>query len=529
MMLDMVTEASIRYRDKVSVAAARTHIEQFHSDHGWVPPKFPVVDHFLQKVSKSLRIEYPEGRAVQGAFSPADMAKHCATLRVMRDRAHAQGRKFEAADLHEMLMAISAVFEVGQRTGNFCRGTEFEAGTRMWSKATIWWLMHRDGRMEGAKALQLPPPPLKTSTSSSEAAAGRTRQPMIYRLDSDKEFSFARACREARVFQVHSDEQAETLPAFMVCTRTRTAMSERDVAKKLGELELANPTQPEGTVIGTKQLRRGRIQGLELAAHLGHGRVRGHGPDTSANETINSISTHTGDGGRAPYSSTSMQAQIELGEAADEADFEAATKAYQFRDYKGGIPEIVTVRIRPDGKYVSVCERGVGQQLQLTNGPADGVNGVVDDAPDPDIDMFDDGELEAPAESRKRPAADKDGGDGVDTIAIQCVNCERSAAPGPCPKTGHPKKACSQSCYNEWKRQKPFEWHMWRKQIGTVAKETATTRGVPNLLNLFRPRQVSPNRGGAGPALKKRKHSRMSLKTNIARKAAASNADGPGI
>eukprot|EP01050_Picozoa_sp_SAG11_P041066 SAG11_NODE_18200_length_497_cov_1.256281_2_plen_76_part_01 len=76
----------------------------------------------------------------------------------------------------------------------------------------------------------------------------------------------------------------------MACTRTKTAMSERDVATKLGELELANPTQPEGTVIGTKQLRRGRIQGLELAAHQGYGRVRGHGRDTSANETINAIS-----------------------------------------------------------------------------------------------------------------------------------------------------------------------------------------------------------------------------------------------
>eukprot|EP01050_Picozoa_sp_SAG11_P002622 SAG11_NODE_135_length_15131_cov_9.906599_1_plen_74_part_00 len=56
----------------------------------------------------------------------------------------------------------------------------------------------------------------------------------------------------------------------------------------------------------------------------------------------------------------SLQACIELGEAADEADFEAATNAYQFRDYKGGMPEIVTVRIRPDGKYVSVRESGGG-------------------------------------------------------------------------------------------------------------------------------------------------------------------------
>eukprot|EP01050_Picozoa_sp_SAG11_P018996 SAG11_NODE_2960_length_2809_cov_3.573063_2_plen_204_part_00 len=100
---------------------------------------------------------------------------------------------FAPRALVQMIMAISAVFEAGQRTGNFCRGAGFKAGIRMWSKATIWWLMHRDSRMDGAKALQLPPPPLKTSTSGSEAAAKRTRQPMIYRLDSDKEFSFARA------------------------------------------------------------------------------------------------------------------------------------------------------------------------------------------------------------------------------------------------------------------------------------------------------------------------------------------------
>eukprot|EP01050_Picozoa_sp_SAG11_P052635 SAG11_NODE_30601_length_299_cov_1.040000_1_plen_99_part_11 len=60
-----------------------------------------------------------------------------------------------------------------------------------------------------------------------------------------------------------------------------------------------------------------------------------------------------------------MQARIELGEAADEVDFEAASSAYQFRDYQGGIPEIVTVRIRAEGKYVSVREREAGQQLML--------------------------------------------------------------------------------------------------------------------------------------------------------------------
>eukprot|EP01050_Picozoa_sp_SAG11_P041701 SAG11_NODE_18827_length_480_cov_0.979003_1_plen_62_part_00 len=61
--------------------------------------------------------------------------------------------------------------------------------------------------------------------------------------------------------------------------------------------------------------------------------------------------------------------------------------------------------------------------MMLANGPDDGVDAAAGDEPGPDIDMFDDGEPEAPVGSQKRRAADKDGVDGVDMTAIQCVSC----------------------------------------------------------------------------------------------------------
>ena len=118
MMLDFVTDAAIRYKNKVSVEASKIHIEQFHADHHWMAPKFPLTDHYIRKMGRALRTEFPEGRAEQAAYTPADMTIHCRELRILRDQKSSQ---WEQADVHERLMAMTAVYESAGRAGNYCR------------------------------------------------------------------------------------------------------------------------------------------------------------------------------------------------------------------------------------------------------------------------------------------------------------------------------------------------------------------------------------------------------------------------
>ena len=356
-MLDFVTDASIRYKDHGAAVAARVHVEQFHLDHGWAPPKFPLVDHFLgRKLKKLLKAEHPDGRKIQGAFTPAEFSVHCAQLRQERDQEAERGNKWAAADKHEMLMAFCAIYEVAGRTGNYCRGAAFEAGSKQWTKATFWSLTHCDARLDGATAIQLPQPPLKTSEHTSAAAAQRTREPAVYILTSTKEYSFAQAAGEEEHFRMYDEATAAELPPFMKNTRSRIALSERDVADEITRLEKINQTQIVASAIGTKLLRRGRTQALEFAAFKGYGRVQSRHPGGGAGDTINSITTHTSDTGRAPYSSTPLEAKVRIQMAADDAIYEAGTDAYQFRGYSGGVPELVTVREREDGSMISVKE-----------------------------------------------------------------------------------------------------------------------------------------------------------------------------
>ena len=187
MMLAFVTEASIRYKDKVSIEGSKIHIEQFHADNGWMPPPFPAADHFIRKVSKRLLIEYPEGRAIQGAFTPATIGQHLQTLRRQRDELWNANRLWQAADLHEVIMALCATFEAAARAGNFCRGLDFKGDTRHWSKATIWELTSPHPQLQDTDvvAILMPPPPLKTANNPSAAAQERARAPVMFLTGTD--------------------------------------------------------------------------------------------------------------------------------------------------------------------------------------------------------------------------------------------------------------------------------------------------------------------------------------------------------
>eukprot|EP01052_Picozoa_sp_SAG31_P038739 SAG31_NODE_5230_length_2660_cov_6.073799_3_plen_393_part_00 len=175
-MLSFIMDASIRYKDRGSIAAARGHVEQFHLDLGITPPALPVIDHYIRKTQAILQDEHLEGRAMQGAWIPADFEAHCTTLRQQRDAAVATGDKNSAAQLMETLLALCAIYEVSGRVGNYCPGTAFKPGGRTWTKATLWWLIHPDDRMEGAKAIQLPQPQLKTARNHGRAANARPTQ-----------------------------------------------------------------------------------------------------------------------------------------------------------------------------------------------------------------------------------------------------------------------------------------------------------------------------------------------------------------
>ena len=127
--------------------------------------------------------------------------------------------------------------------------------------------------------------------------------------------------------------------------RLKTALSERDLADVLTELENDEPTLEAGTVVGTRVIRRGRIQNLEFSAHRGHGRVASGTGDDSAQNTINTVSTHVGNAGRQPYSNPTLTAQVDLLRGADTApEAEAGNRAAIFRRYTSGVPSLIVVR-----------------------------------------------------------------------------------------------------------------------------------------------------------------------------------------
>ena len=136
--------------------------------------------------------------------------------------------------------------------------------------------------------------------------------------------------------------------------RTQIALSERDLADVLTELEKDEPTLEAGTVVGTRVIRRGRIQNLEFSAHRGHGRVASGTADDSAQNTINRVSTHVGNSGRQPYGNPTLSAQFDLLMGADAApEAEAGDRAAIFRSYISGVPPLIVVRTTEDGGHKS--------------------------------------------------------------------------------------------------------------------------------------------------------------------------------
>ena len=115
----MFTDATIRYKDRVSVDGARGHIEQMHLDMGIVPPAFPLCKHIARKAVKMFQREYPDGKQKKGALSPANAAVHVRQMEAWRDELWAAGKHREAANQHERILAFTAIFNAGQRSGNF--------------------------------------------------------------------------------------------------------------------------------------------------------------------------------------------------------------------------------------------------------------------------------------------------------------------------------------------------------------------------------------------------------------------------
>ena len=494
MMLDFVTDAAIRYKNKVSVEASKIHIEQFHADHHWMAPKFPLTDHYIRKMGRALRTEFPEGRAEQAAYTPADMTIHCRELRILRDQKSSQ---WEQADVHERLMAMTAVYESAGRAGNYCR-KDFEAFTAMWSKATIFHLLHPDERLTGAKAIQLPQPPMKTAESESQAARERAKYPAIFLLHGIKEFSFARACAEATKYRMYDETTCDQLPAFMDNVRSKSPLGERDIADTLKMLEDRNPRVPQGTVIGSRLLRRGFIQSMQSAADNGAGKFSGT-TDDGADEAQNTKSTHTKTAGRKPYNASSLDAQMDLLEQTEDQVFEPGADAFRFQNYRGGVPPLVTVR-KIDGvcRTVQEPERsagpisrsggGTGQSTQLLlkfqkATPAAAETSDMAGAASEGGGGGSGGESVSQSVSQS-VSEDVEGGSEMQMAESgsqrpcvqQAAGCQKPASSGRCPKTKKPKIACSDECFAQWKRSCWWEHQAW-KQTGKLPTATAKQSG----------------------------------------------------
>ena len=362
LMLDLICDAAIRYTRGVSVDGARIHVEQWHLDNGFAPPAFPAATHLARKTRKFLRQLYGDASAEQGALTPSDMEKYVELAEQWRQEAVDKGDQLEAEQITEYLLAMASAFEAAGRVGNFCPGTDFKVGSECWTWATLHWLITNDPRLKGAKAVQLPPPPFKTRHNASQEARDNARKPLIYLLDSLKRYSFANLLREAAKFRRPVTDPERT-PAFRN-VRTGAALSEREVYVFMLKIESKLNLLQAGLTFGTRTIRRGRIQGMQVAAAKGFGRVAHAHHDNDA--AVRDVSTHTTARGMAPYSATSLGGRVELLEQADREHFEAGAHMFRFAEYNGGIAPMVTVRWLStnadgsDGHYCTVLEPETG-------------------------------------------------------------------------------------------------------------------------------------------------------------------------
>ena len=343
LMLGFVTEASFRYIRVQSCKAARLHVEQWHLANGWPAPVFPRTMQFQRLLGKQLGMENPGGRTQQVGYTAAQMAQRCDEVRSSRDELLAFGRAKLAGAEHYKLLAMTASFETASRVGTFCPGAEFDQHLH-WTLESIKSLVVYDGRLFGAKAIQLPRPKSKTSFSSSVAAQEANLRPVIFRLDNDRSFSFVRACRETPQFIDIDWANAGQAPAFQ--TLYGEALATSHVQSALVALEETAPLLPKGTTVSTRNLRKGRAQSMQIAAMRGAGHSRSSAPQAATAEaeaTMNRVTTHTATAGRAPYMDQSIAEEIELGEQADTEEYETGSYAHRFQ-YRGGVPELVTVR-----------------------------------------------------------------------------------------------------------------------------------------------------------------------------------------
>ena len=266
-MLYFLVEASIRFKNPGSVAAAKTHVTEFMLHHGGATslPDFTRSDAFIRKCTKTLAKENPLGRKVAATWTPHQMTSLCTELRRIRDAAGAGSR--DAAHYAVLLAAITTTYYFANRTGAFCpEPSNFRPELGSWTKQAFRHLLLQSELLDGKELLAMHQPPDKMTFASAESRQ-RAQVPVLFPLEDMSEISPTRAIREMETFAPTNWDTGAQLPLFHL-PGTNRSVQVAEITMCLRRVEERLHLLPPGANVTAHCLRRSRIRALSEAAKV---------------------------------------------------------------------------------------------------------------------------------------------------------------------------------------------------------------------------------------------------------------------
>eukprot|EP01049_Picozoa_sp_SAG25_P003681 SAG25_NODE_215_length_11684_cov_261.443677_10_plen_641_part_00 len=315
-MADFLVGLSLRFTSWGAVSAAQIHVVEFmRGALNMVPPPMPQAQWWLKKLKRTMAKEKPQGRRVRPGLDNRSVTKIVTDLYKAMKAAPPQQQRLYA----NLGAAISLCFEKALRTGEACPGEDFDRTKHLTRRTIAAVLLPRAQLRQRGTAVIIQPPVRKT-TYTSPVAAHKSTLPMVIRLQSKADYSFAIWGPLLHQYDPCPENEWAATPAFRL--DGRTALSTADVREAL--LASAKRVLSDWKMwsLGCHSMRIGRENcwaATGLAQYL-----------AGLTGLLNDSMTHTSDAGREPYDRPQARRIVELDAAAETVVLQPLETLYDF-------------------------------------------------------------------------------------------------------------------------------------------------------------------------------------------------------